>query len=246
MIPTVPGTPGHARAGLGEKPSVWFELPGLLARYRNATTSAFPDSVGGIGSGTHTGSPSTADGGRSVGVSYDGATQYTAVGGLTDLAYIHQTWTFAVSAWFRWDGPSDGTELSMIVANAVSTNDRGFYLGVEDRAAGGGPLALRGVTVRAQSTILADTVGGAIVVGQLHHALLTSDGATQRLYLDGVLVDSVAVLATTTGNADEVCRIGDVVTASPTFAFEGDVFDVAFASADWSDYAAAIYEEGPG
>lgn len=246
MIPTVPGTPGHARAGLGDKPSVWFELPGLLARYRNASSSAFPDSVGGVGDGTHTGSPSTAASGASVGMSYDGATQYTTIGGVADLAYIHQTWTFAVSAWFRWDGPSDGTKLSMIIANAVSTNDRGFYLAVEDRAVGGGPLALRGVAVRAQGGVLADTVGGTLVVGQLHHALLTSDGSTQRLYLDGVLVDSTAVLATQTGNADDVCRIGDVVTSSPTFALEGDVFDVAFASADWSDYAAAIYEEGPG
>lgn len=242
MIPSYPSIAGHAREGIGAKPSVWFELPGLVARYRNATTSAFPDSVGGIGDGTHTGSPSTATSGPSVGMSYNGTTQYTTVGTASSFNAIHQGAAFGLSAWFRWDGPSTDTDLHSFVGSTTTTAEKGFFLFVEDRTVGGGPLALRFLQCRSGGAFTAlVSSASALTVGQLHHAAVTSDGTTLRLWLDGAQVDSAAD-GNTTGGAARAAIIG----GASADRFAGDVFDVAYSTADLAAYIPTIYAEGPG
>lgn len=247
MLPLVPNVPLR-RGGVCAAGSVWSLVPGLVARYRFATTSNWPDTIGTIGAGVHTGSPSTATASGATGMSYNGASQYTTIGSASSMAFIHQTWTFGVSVWFRWDGPSAGTALEAILGSTITTNDKGFYVAVEDRSGSGGPLALRAALHRGQTSVATVLLSSssALTVGQLHHVLLTGNGSTVRLYLDGSQVASDTPIATATGNASNATRIGDGVTSFPSFAFAGDVFDVAISTADISAFASAIYAEGPG
>lgn len=221
---------------------MWFELPGLLARYRNATTSAFPDSVGGIGDGAHTGSPGTATSGPSVGMSYNGTTQYTTIGDAASFNEVHQGAAFSLSAWIVWDGPSTDTDLHSFLGSTTTTSEKGFFFFVEDRTVGGGPLALRFLQCRGGGSFTAlVSSAAALTVGQRHHAAVTSDGTTIRLWLDGVEVDSAAD-GNTTGDAARAVIIG----GANTDRFAGDVFDVAYSTADLQNYIPAIYAEGPG
>lgn len=252
--PRPPGRSGRRRSWIVPR------LPGLAHHYLEATLGGFPDEVGGV-NGVHTGSPSLATEGDVTGVEYDGATQYTTIGNTSTFAFIHQTWKFAISAWFRWAGPAGGGALEVIFANALGAATRGVSLFVDDDFSSLGERMLTAQLARGQAGLITRLNSDplAIVVNQLHHALLTCDGdgvavgsggsggsGTARLYLDGVLVASDSVLPTAAGNSSYAMRLGDTAAASPTFAFNGEVYDAPFGTEDWGAYAAQIYADGPG
>lgn len=236
----LPGMPAASASPGGLVP----RLPGLAHHYRYPTVSGWPDRVGGV-DGVHTGSPSlVADGPPRApdGVEYNGSTQHTAIGDLTTLAWIHQTWVFAWATPFVWAGPSAGTQLDVIFGNTVTGGEKGGFLAVEDRAAGGGPLSLRALLCNGTSSTDLRSASGAITPGQLHHALVTCDGVTASLFLDGAEVDSAAVVATATGNSTRSYRIADANYTSP-FRFAGQAYDLAIGNQDWSEFAAALAAE---
>lgn len=236
------GVPAHRALG-----GIVPRLPGLEHRWLYPTLAGWPDEIGGV-DGVHTGSPSLASDGAATGVDYNGSSQYTTVGSTSTLAFAHQTWVFALSAWFKWAGPASGTALEVILGNALGSATKGISLFVDDGGSTGGPRGLAAQLCRGQAGVITrlDSDPNAVTVDQLHHALLTCDGVTARLYLDGVLVDSTSVIATATGNASHAARIGDTEPGTPAFAWAGEIYDVAVGSSDWSSYAAQIYAEGPG
>lgn len=222
-------------------------LPGLAHRYLFPTTSAWPDEVGSA-DGSHTGSPSLATEGAATGVEYNGSSQYTTIGDASTLAFAHQTWEFSVSAWFKWAGPASGTALEAILGNALGSATKGISLFVDDGGSTGGPRGLAAQLCRGQAGVITrlDSDPNAVTVDQLHHALLTCDGVTARLYLDGVQVASDSVIATATGNASHAARIGDTEPGTPSFAWAGEIYDVAIGTEGWGSYAEQIYLAGPG
>lgn len=232
----LPGIPAGSRRGLVST------LPGIVARYQRGESGGWPDVIGGVGDGVHTGAPSTVAEGGAVGMSYDGATQYTTIGDVTSFNEVHQGAAFSLSAWIIWDGPSTDTDLHSFLGSTTTTSEKGFFFFVEDRTVGGGPLALRFLQCRGGGAFTAlISSAAALTVGQLHHVAVTSDGTTMRLWLDGAQVASAAD-GNTTGDAARAVIIG----GANADRFAGDVFDVAYASTDLSALIPAIYAAGPG
>ena len=72
------------------------------------------------------------------------------------------------------------------------------------------------------------TIGGAgksdIVTGQWYHAVMTYDGTTEKLYINGTLVDSISASGNITSNSKNL-EIGRISDSGPSLYFAGKIDD---------------------
>lgn len=132
-----------------------------------------------------------------------------------DLEFVG-TASFSVECWFNADSLTSGSKI--LVQKASSGNASGWELivnGTDDwvaftRQATGGNV---------------HSAAGSVTTGTDHHAVATYDGATLRLYLDGVLVDSVATTVAVSSSAVDLSIGYDSVDT--TFGFDGRIDEAA-------------------
>lgn len=240
LVPVLQGGPSAQG-----RPWIVPRLPGYAHHYLHPTLAGWPDEVGGV-DGVHTGSPSLAS--DPDGVVYDGSTQFTTVGNAATFASWHQGDPFSQILWFSWAGPAGASALECVAGNALGATTKGSSAFIDDGGGGLGPRMFSAQLARGQLGVInrLNTDPNAVIVDQIHCAIITSDGVTLRLLWDGVEVDSQALIAAATGNSSYAYRIGDTEVATPAFRLNGTVHEVVIGTEDWSAYAAQIYADGPG
>lgn len=153
----------------------------------------------------------------------------------TDAALLPTNVTLAL--WFR----TTDTKAVMYIAGAGDTGFNGYYItlfaGVLTISVGKGDGATR-VTFSAT---------GSVADGLTHFAVLTHDGITARLYLDGVLVNSAAAAFPLGYGAITEFGIGTLQTLNAARYYNGSIDEVrVYNRALTADEVTTLYSLGSG
>jgi hypothetical protein len=158
----------------------------------------------------------TADG-STFALRFDGVDDYVDLGTL-DAAGTGLT----LATWFKADSyPGDPRLISK--ATSTQENDHVFMLGT---TVSGGATRLRGrLKVGGATTTLIATSGN-LDAGVWHHAALTHDGTTLRLYLDGVEVGSTGLVGVVDQDPSVLVAVGSQPPGAGGQHFDGLIDDV--------------------
>lgn len=172
--------------------------------------------------------------GNGVAATYNGGVTYNVAGAITDgdhavtlngtTGYINVTSTapfptgndaFSMSVWFNF-ASNPGSQQEIIAYGSASAHD---YMQLDILSTGAVAADTGATTV----------TSGVLSTGVWHHAVITWDGTTMRLYVDGASVGTPATPgAQAWATSSTFARIGANVTASPTQFFTGSVDEAAF------------------
>lgn len=215
----------------------------------SGSTPAWADEAGGydatLAGGWQTSDPIVCRGAAAVDLDGGLGSAATVVNSDSTFAWIHQTWVFSISLWLQWHD-SGGGLAACPIGSAVSTASKGFAIYLDDRAVITGDNSLRCSLYRGQAGVSTELRHDAAAPdSSTHHVVVTADGTTARLYLDGAEVDSAACVATSTGDASSDIQIGD--SSGGAFNFDGrlseiTIWDSAITAAD-VDF---LYQRGSG
>lgn len=182
------------------------------------------DDISGNGyNGTYVGSmgttPDTGEGGVRA-YQFNGSTQYiNNIGPQATWDFMNQTGVFSLAAWVKNDVASPGSQQTVISTNYDSVAvGWGLYYNLSNGLRF--DLA-RGVGGSFSASVFNSTLTGNNV---WQHVLVTGDGSHLRMYMDGVLVDTTAIIALTTGTQSNVLSVGSYVGAS--LLWDGLIDDV--------------------
>ncbi len=173
--------------------------------------------------------------GRAGGLSFDGANDYVTFGANTNL----QLRQFTLEAWFKWNGGgvvsssgSGGVSAYPLVCKGRGEGEGATYncnyffgLGTDgvlvadfEEGPGGGTLGLNHPVFGS----------AAVIPGEWRHAAVSYDGATWRLYLDGVLDASSDVGLPPAFDSMQHASLGSALrtTGEPEGAFSGVLDEV--------------------
>ena len=180
-------------------------------------TTAY-DRSGNANNGTLTGSPSLIAGRIGQGMSFDGVNDYANI---TSADSIKFTSTFSASAWINPDSITVTEKFSGIVGKGGYGLNSGWELVLNRDNTGAAAIGTLGFVVK-QTDVYTSTV---LSVGRWYHVVVTFDGSTKRIYLNGVLDNSEAGGSFTAD--DQLVYIGVRNPAEYHFGyFEGDMDDV--------------------
>lgn len=214
----VPGGSAIANAGIpfsDSGSSDTFDMTNNAALYHLDGNGN--DTSGNIQNGTEVGSPTYAAGQMGQAISLDGTTgQYISV---PNSPVVAITGDMSISAWVNMDLTGDGFQ--RIVGKATGGSGAGGYaLYVNTN---GQPRVAFGGT---QTTTAAT---GLITASTWHHIVGTWDGSTARVYVDGVLVDSL-----TSGSGPGSSMADLHIGADPAFPGSRDFKGLLDEVAIWS------------
>jgi poly(3-hydroxybutyrate) depolymerase len=160
---------------------------------------------------------------------------------LPGLDWLASEWVGSVGVRFRWQ-PIDGRRLYGLAGNSLSSAHAGLSVLVEDRE-GQASATLRvyltrGVVGEQVDVILRD---GTIEPGREYHVLVTFDGATLRVWLDGVLAASRSLIAPAPAGFTTAWEAGAIGQYPAHTGVAVDVWPI-----DVSQYAGLIASEALG
>jgi hypothetical protein len=160
----------------------------------------------------------TADG-SGYALLFDGADDSIDLG-VVDVAGTGLT----LATWFKADSYPGGSRDPRLISKATSSaaNDHVFMLST---IASGGATRLRGRLKVGGVTATLIATSGDLSTGVWHHAAMTHDGATLRLYLDGNLVGSAALVGTIDQNPSVLAAVGSQPPEAGGRHFDGLIDD---------------------
>ena len=161
----------------------------------------------------------TSGDGSNSSVRFDGVNDYIDLGTL-DAAGSGLT----LACWLNADAFPGSSNDPRLISKASSTagNDHVFMLSTISSSG----VKLRGrIRIGGTTTTLIATSGN-LATGTWHHAALTYDGATMRLYLDGVEVGSTALSGVVDTNASIPVTVGAQPPGAGGRYFDGLIDDV--------------------
>lgn len=180
--------------------------------------SALVDQSGNLSDGTIYGATVVA-GLNGDALSYDG-NDYVAfqADSQSQLAFIHQTGVFHIASWISVTNPNSNTNQS-VMGSSVSTVDKGFWFGVEDRSANGWDKTLRMAIHKGVSgNAVVDFVGANSVYpedGGYHLVEVWGDGSTCYLSVDLATIGSSTFSAFGAGDSTRALNLGRVNHSTP-------------------------------
>lgn len=158
----------------------------------------------------------TADG-SAFGLRFDGVDDYVDLGTF-DAAGTGLT----LASWFKADSyPGD----PRLISKATSTEENGHVFMLSTTASDGATRLRGRLKVGGATTTLIATTGN-LDTGVWHHAALTHDGTTLRLYLDGVEVGSTALSGVVDQNPSVAVAVGSQPAGAGGQHFDGLIDDV--------------------
>jgi hypothetical protein len=152
-----------------------------------------------------------------------------------NLSIFDDLTSFSFSCWFNSDvkGNDDG-----ILGKWNTGTDRSFALNLETSGASSN---IRFIVFNSGGTAAQAYISGSDwSTGNWYNVIGTYDGSNVKLYLDGVLKDTVA-LTGTVRNATQSFRIG--VYGSSSY-FDGEISNIVFWNSDQSSEISNIYNSG--
>lgn len=181
------------------------------------------DTSGNTQSGTEVGSPTYTAGQIGQAISLDGATgQYISV---ANSPVVTIAGNMSISAWVNMDLTGDGFQ--RIVGKATGGSGSGGYA-LYVNTNGQPRVAFGGTQTTAAAT-------GLITASTWHHVVGTWDGSTARVYVDGVLVDSL-----TSGSGPGSSTADLHIGADPAFPGTRDFKGLLDEVAIWSRTLSAL------
>jgi hypothetical protein len=145
------------------------------------------DSSGKGNTGTIAGAIRTASGYLTGnGLSFDGVDDYVNLGPMNIPGSA-----MTIACWVKFDAFTTGSSRDdRIISKSTGVNEQDHYWMLSTIASGTGTRLRLRLKTATTTTLIASS--GNIVTGQWYHAAATYDGANMRLYLDGVLVGTLA------------------------------------------------------
>jgi hypothetical protein len=192
------------------------QAQGLVARWSMDEGSGLilVDSSGSNNNGRIAGSPSWVSGVRGLALNLNGANQYAAV---RDTATLHFTNAITLAAWISPTFTVATT--SRILAKAQMDANNGFELSL----ASAGKVFVRFNQFSKKDTLRINSATSyPLNTGVWMHVAATYDGATIRLYINGVQEASLAAVFTIGSNADSL-YIGRQKDNSSPYFYKGKV-----------------------
>ena len=176
---------------MGGLAGYWPFSEGAGSKTDDASSASHPGALSGT---------TWTTGKHGKGLAFNGSSSYVSLGNF-DVPGSAIT----LAAWIKADtlGSSDPRIISK--ANGSAEKDHYFMLGTT-QASGANRLRFRLKTGGSTKTLIASS--GNVPTGQWAHVVATYNGATMRLYLNGVLVGSMPASGTITVNSSVPVAIG--------------------------------------
>jgi len=154
-------------------------------------------------------------------------TEYvSAVGGLADYSFIQNTGVFTVELWFYLND-SGGSD-QMLLGSTVSTAGKGIFLEFNNTDNSIRFAAERGLAGN-PAFDLTSPAGQITALGDWHHLVVTGFGSSVEMFVNGALVQTVAISGLSSGNSTALMHLGAGNNAGAPFTpMDGGLDEVLF------------------
>lgn len=203
-------------------------LDGLVGwwKFDDGSGTNAADSSGQSNDGTLVNSPSWVTGYSGGALEFNGTTQYVdSVGSTSDYSFIQNTGIFTISVWIKLDDVTSD-DADVILGSSLTSNEKGFFFGVENRSVVSANNQLRFFISRGDGSPIITSYSDvdAITDTNWHHVAVTGDGTNITFYIDGVADTGTGTMGTkSTGNSERVLNIGRGNYSSTIIPFDGKI-----------------------